>query len=178
MGVSASAPIIASLKQSGHYAFPSYAFYALGLALWCAPAVIHLLAVASPAALMRRHRIIRSASVATLLLLGIASCLLVNRPRRDGDAYHDALALGRVLPKASVVGISHELATDFPLLTNLARWDFIGGDPVVDRHRFFLARNSEPPPAGYVAVPTEMSYYRLFERAAVAKVRENRDREH
>jgi 4-amino-4-deoxy-L-arabinose transferase-like glycosyltransferase len=177
-GISASAPIVASLKQSGHYAFPSYAFYALGFALWCAPAVVHLLAAASPATLMRRHRFIRYASVATLVLLVIASGLLINRPRRDGEAYHDALALGRVVPKASMVGISREIATDFPLLTNLARWDFIGSDPAAEGHRFFLARNSEPPPAGYVEVPTDMSHYRLFERAAVAATRENREHGH
>jgi 4-amino-4-deoxy-L-arabinose transferase-like glycosyltransferase len=168
-GISASAPIVASLKQSGHYAFPSYAFYALALALWCAPAVIHLLTAASPATLMRRHRAIRYASVATVALLVIASGVLINRPRRDGEAYHDALALGRVVPKASMVGISHDLATDFPLLTNLARWDFIGGDPAAEGHRFILARISEPPPAGYVEVPTEMSHYRLFERASLAE---------
>jgi hypothetical protein len=177
-GVSASAPIVASLKQSGHYAFPAYAFYALGFALWSAPAVAHLLAAASPATLMRRHRLIRYASVATLALMVVASGLFINRPRRDGEAYHDVLALGRVVPKASVVGISRELATDFPLLTNLARWDFIGGDPAAQQHRFFLARNSEPPPAGYVEVPTDMSHYRLFERTAVAATRENREHGH
>jgi 4-amino-4-deoxy-L-arabinose transferase-like glycosyltransferase len=168
-GVSASAPIVASLKQSGHYAFPSYAFFALALALRCAPAVAHLLTAASAATLMRRHRFIRYASVATLVLLVVASGLLFNRPRRDGEAYHDALVLGQVVPKASMLGISRDLATDFPLLTNLARWDFIGGDPVAEGHRFFLARNSEPPPAGYVEVPTDMSHYRLFERASLAE---------
>ena len=79
-GISASAPIVASLKQSGHYAFPSYAFYALGLALWCAPAVNYLSTAASPATLMRRHRMLRYLSAATLLLLFVASCLLVNHP--------------------------------------------------------------------------------------------------
>jgi hypothetical protein len=174
-GVSASVPIVASLKQSGHYAFPSYAFYALGLALWCASAVIHLSTAASPATLMRRHRVTRYASVANFLLLVIASCLFVNRPRRDGEVYRDALALGRVLPKSSIIGISHELATDFPLLTNLARWDFIGGDPAADAHRFLLTRNNDPPPAGYVEVPTEMSHYRLFERTTVAESSKNRE---
>ncbi len=173
-GVSASVPIVASLKQSGHYAFPSYAFYALGLALWCAPAVIHLMTSAAPEAVTRWHRILRYASVATLLLLAFASGLLAGRPRRDGDAYRDALALGRVLPKSSIVGISPELATDFPLLTNLARWNFIGGDPAADAHRFLLTRNNDPPPAGYVEVTTEMSHYRLFERAAIAEPHEHR----
>jgi hypothetical protein len=174
-GLSASVPIVASLKQSGHYAFPSYAFYTLGFALWCAPAVIHLMTSASPEVVTRWHRILRCASVATLLLLAISSGLLAGRPRRDGDAYRDALALGRVLPKSSIVGISAELATDFPLLTNLARWDFIGGDPAAQSHRFFLAASSITPPAGYVEVMTEMSRYRLFERAAIVETSENRE---
>jgi 4-amino-4-deoxy-L-arabinose transferase-like glycosyltransferase len=173
-GLSASVPIVASLKQSGHYAFPSYAFYALGFALWCAPAVIHLMTSAAPEEVTRWHRIFRCASVATLLLLAVASGLLAGRPRRDGDAYRDALALGRVLPKSSIVGISAELATDFPLLTNLARWDFIGGDPAAQSHRFFLAASSITAPVGYVEVPTAMSRYRLFERAAVAETSEHR----
>ncbi len=140
-GISASAPIVASLKQSGHYAFPSYAFYALGLAIWCAPAVIHLLTAASPATLMRRHRGLQYLSVATLFLLFVASCFLVNHPRRDGEAYRDALILGRIVPKASTIGVSRELASDFPLLTNLARWDFIGGDPAAEGHRCLFRAN-------------------------------------
>jgi 4-amino-4-deoxy-L-arabinose transferase-like glycosyltransferase len=174
-GLSASVPIVASLKQSGHYAFPSYAFYAIGVALWCAPAVIHLTTSAAPEVVTRWHRILRCASVATLLLLAVASGVLAGRPRRDSDAYRDALALGRVLPKSSVVGISPELATDFPLLTNLARWDFIAGDPAAQSHRFFLAASSIAPPAGYVEVTTAMSRYRLFERAAIAETSENRE---
>jgi hypothetical protein len=177
-GISASAPIVASLKQSGHYAFPSYAFYALGLALWCAPAVTHLSTAASPAQLIRRHHVLRFTSIATLVALAIASCVLVNRPRRDGEAYRDALALGRVLPKATVIGISRDLAADFPLLTNLARWDFIGGDPATEGHRFLLARNDDPLPAGYVEVSTEMSRYRLFERTAVAASGTKPDQSH
>ncbi len=177
-GLSASVPIIASLKQSGHYAFPSYAFYALGLAIWCAPAVSNLLTDASPATVVRRHRALRYLSAATLLLLVVASCLLVNRSRRDGEVYHDALALGRAVPKASVIGIAHDLASDFPLLTNLARWDFVGGEPNADGHRFFISRANDPSPAGFVEVPTEMSRYRLFERTAVAVTPENRERQH
>ena len=67
-----------------------------------------------------------------------------------------------------MIGVSPELASDFPLLTNLARWDFIAGDSAAEGHRFFLAQIKAPPPAGYVEVPTEMSRYRLFERTIVA----------
>ncbi|HEV2972045.1 MAG TPA: glycosyltransferase family 39 protein [Pirellulales bacterium] len=162
---SASFPIVASPKQSGHYAFPSYAFYALAIALWCAPAVIQWMAGAGkPAAMIRRHRLLRYAAASVLALLGIATCAMAGRPHRDQGVYHDALVLGKILPKSSIVGLTDDLANDWPLQTNLARWDFIGAD-LAAAHPYLLATAAAPPPTGFAEVPTEMSRYRLFKRA-------------
>jgi 4-amino-4-deoxy-L-arabinose transferase-like glycosyltransferase len=170
---SASLPIIASPKQSGHYAFPSYVFCALAIALWCAPAVIHLLTKAGDAAIVRRHRLLRFASAIVLIALGAASYAFAGRPQRD-NVYQDTIALGRVLPRASVVGLSNELSSDYPLLTNLARWDFIGADRAPVGHEFLVAPLTSASTSGYVEVPTQLSRYRLFKRTAVAQEAANR----
>ena len=43
MAVAASLPIMISPKQWSHYTYPSYPFYSLALAFWCAPAVRRVL---------------------------------------------------------------------------------------------------------------------------------------
>ena len=168
---SASLPIMASPKQSGHYAFPSYAFFALAIALWCAPAVIHLFTAAgAEASLARSHRRLRYAAAAVLALLVAASCVLAGRPHKDKDVYRDTLVLGHLLSKSTIVGLAPDLAADYPLQTNLARWNFIAADRATAGHEYLIApiTSITAPSAAYVEVPTKMSRYRLFRRTAVA----------
>src|SRR5258708_32020117 len=67
---------------------------------------------------------LRYAAGAVLGLLAVASFLMAGLPHREQGVYHDALVLGGILPKSSVVGLTDDLANDWPLQTNLARWDF------------------------------------------------------
>ena len=161
---SASLPIIASPKQSGHYAFPSYAFYALAIALGSAPAVVHLLSGRIVSLPIRGHRLLRLTSVIALVALGAASCALAGRPQREKQVYEDTIAVGRLLPRGSVVGLSDELSSDYPLQTNLARWDFIGADRAPAGHEFLIAPVGATSAAGYAEMPSELSRYRLFRR--------------
>jgi hypothetical protein len=184
IAASASLPIIASPKQSGHYAFPSYAFYALAIAFWCAPAVGYLVAGESTGATGQRNGAQRSESasagaasrqklfwwLAAALLLAaiIMSCASAGRPQRDADVYCDTQALGQLLPRAAVVGLTEQLADDYPLLTNLARWDFIGAERSMAGHEFVLAAADGAIPTGFSKVPAQLTRYRLLQRTTVA----------
>jgi hypothetical protein len=174
IAASASLPIIASPKQSGHYVFPSYAFYALAIAFLCAPAVIFLLTpnVASEEGVRRlvvrrRHLLLRSASATVFIAVVAAAIALAGRPQRDADVYRDTRELGQLLPRASIVGLTKQLADDYPLLTNLARWDFIGAERTTAGHQFVLAPAGGPLPDGFDEVSTHLTRYRLLERRTV-----------
>ena len=94
----------------------------------------------------------------------MASCALAGRPQREKQVYDDTIVLGRLLPRGSIVGLSDELSSDYPLQTNLARWDFIGADRAAARHEFLVTPVNVASATGYDEVPAELSSYRLFRR--------------
>jgi hypothetical protein len=185
---SASLPIIASPKQSGHYAFPSYAFYAMAIAIWCAPAVNYLLgdnpetddvgelsgAICQRSEAPRNevgrcgpncmHKAIRWSAALCISALIALSIALAGRPQRDAEVYRDTQSLGRLLPRASVVGLSDELGEDYPLLTNLARWNFIGAERTIAGYEFVVAPANGAVPAGFSEIQAQLTRYRLLER--------------
>jgi hypothetical protein len=173
---SASLPIAISPKQSGHYAFPSYTFYALALAVWCAPAIMSLFCPAadrspSIASLGRAHRLLRRFAMACTALVVITTSFLAGRPHRDKDVYHDTLIVGRLVPPQSTIGLTPELSADYPIQTYLARWDGIVANHSSGAHEYCLASIDAAPPPGYTPVTADLRRYRLFERANAAPQR-------
>jgi hypothetical protein len=173
---SASLPIAISPKQSGHYAFPSYSFYALAFGIWCAPAVVGLfgsaadrISLASP--LSRAHRLLRGMAIAGSAMILIATCFLAGRPHRDQDVYHDALVMGHLVLPKTTIGLTPDLSDDYPIQVYMARFDGIVADHLAAGHPYCLAAIDAAPLPGYTPIPADMRRYRLFERTETAAVR-------
>jgi len=167
---SASLPIAISRKQSGHYAFPSYSFYALAFAIWCAPAVIGLLGSAADRSLQamrlsRGNRLLRGLAIGGSALVLLATCFMAGRPHRDKDVYHDTLVMGHFVPPRSTIGLTPELFGDFAIQMYMVRWDGIWPIHSTAGHEFCLGAIDAPAPPGYTAVAADLRRYRLFERA-------------
>jgi hypothetical protein len=165
-----------SAKQAGHYAFPSCAFYALALALWCAPAMVSLLTAKTAelqissldmTSLSPTHRNLRWLAVGMTGALIVATGLLAGQPHRDRDIYHDTVILGQRVPRFSAVGIGPDLANDYALMAYLSRWDDIHADSGPGDHEYRLAINGAPP-AGYTLVDAGLQRYKLFARETVS----------
>ncbi len=177
--LSASLPIMLSAKQAGHYAFPSFAFYSLALALWCTPTVISLLAsqqsesqldLSASAGQSPTHRNLRWLAVGTAGALVVATILLAGEPHRDGEIYHDTLVLRTHVPRFSAVGIGPELAGDYSLMAYLSRWDDIRADSGPGEHQYWLSNSGGAAPDGYTLVEAGLQRYRLFVRTAGSDV--------
>ena len=134
-GVSASLPIALSARQSGHYAFPSYAFYVLGLAAWCAPAMA---ALAESVPAFDWHRRLRHASAGVIGLLIAATAAFAGRTHRDKDLLHDTLELGRQIPRRTIIAAAPELAHDYPLHSYLSRWDDLRVDVASNDYEYLV----------------------------------------
>ena len=159
-GASASLPIMISAKQAGHYAFPSFAFYALALALWSLPAVVSHATGRSPA-----HHKLRWLAAGTIAILIGASCIFAGRPHRDLEIYHDTLAVQQRVPRYSSVGIGSDLASDYSLMAYLSRWDDIRAETGSENYAYRLASKSAAVPEGYTAVDAGLQRYQLFVRS-------------
>jgi len=181
---SASLPIAISPKQSGHYAFPSYAFYALAVAMWCGPAAIRSFSPAADENLLaarnqRTHRMLRGLAIAGTACVLIATIFLAGRPHRDKDVYHDTLVVGRLVPRQSTIGIAADLSRDYPIQMYLARWDGVVVRPPLGGSGFegkgsggpaeyCLTSLDAPPPIGFTPMAADLRHYRLYERSATA----------
>lgn len=182
--LSASLPIMISPKQSGHYAFPSYAFFAMAMAIQCGPCLLELLASRTMGIATlhgKTHRILRGLAIGAAACVLIATCFMAGRPHRDKDIYHDTLAVGRVVPRQAVIGETAELLADFPIRLYLARWENIEADRPVDNAseqshgtagpEFCITSLDAAPPAGYKPIDAGLVRYRLYERSKVASDR-------
>jgi hypothetical protein len=167
--VSASFPIAISPKQENWYSFPSYPFYALALALWCAPALARVLAASKAAVDDWSSRLLKRAAICTLLILIGIVCHALLHIRRDQDLYLDTLALARVVPKSSVVsfkGFSDDVHSDAAVPCYFARWAYASVEQTEPREFLVLPiAGCIQPPRGYQETPTGMRLYRLFKRS-------------
>ena len=168
---SASLPIMLSPKQLGHYAAPSYPYYGLTFAVWCAPAVVTLLTLAKSAAeVARAHWRVRAISLAGMAVVATLCIVFAGTPWRDAEVYHDTIVLGRLLPRAKFVAVSPDLAADWALQMYLGRWDDIGVDSGPTPRDYYLAPLHAAAPPGYTAEPAELVRYQLFRRTDAPQV--------
>ncbi len=171
IGLGGSLPIMLSPKQFNWYVFPSCPFYALAIALWCGPALVQLRTNrrgAMAAVWNRRVTGLAMGCAMVMLACGLASAL--HRPPRELGIYHDALELGRVAPKSSVVscvGFSmQQIHDDGAMPSYLARCDYISTVDKPGSHYMLMPVGSQAViPAGYRDLPTGMQHYRLLLRA-------------
>ena len=115
------------------------------------------------------RQLLRRAAVCTLLILAGILCKSLRHSPHDQDVYLDSLALGRALPKSSVVsfrGFSDDQHSDAAISYYLARWASISVNES-QPHEFLLLpiADSIRPPPGYRETPTDMRLYRLFQRS-------------
>jgi len=162
--MSASLPIMISQKQWGHYAIPSFPFFALALAAWCAP---------SMTAIAKSLRSVNVFELWSLAPLTAAAAVLIGvsgpaTQQSEADGYHDAQAIVRALPPHSVVGFWPPEQIDFLLYANLARWSDARVSQNAADHEFrILPVGSRLPPDGYCPVAAELRRWQLCRRDSI-----------
>lgn len=168
LGMAGSLPLALTMVQKGFYLVPSFPFYALALALLCAPAVARLLLV-----LAQKRSLLRSFSIGSglLLLLSLIIVLLSrNQFYRDQELIEDALQISKVVPAGATMGLPvlEYDEYDFTMPGYLMRYNRQSLDPY-QHYTYFLAEQEgqAPPPPGYVAVPLRLHRYVLYQRALV-----------
>jgi hypothetical protein len=165
--LSASLPIVLSPKQLGHYALPSYPYYALALSFCCAPALMKLWA--NCPRFTRPHLLLRRcAASAAVAVVGLC---VVHRgePLRDRELFHDNLVLGNILPRNAVIGGSYDLGWDSSIRSYLHRWHRVSVALEDRRCQYWLqSADLANPPEGFVVVEAGLLRYRLYRRVGDA----------
>ena len=165
LGASASLPIMMSARQWGHYSFPSYAYFALGLAAWCAPAALTISRENS--GLSRPRRWFRPAAIG---VAAATSFLLADWPRRDLRVARDVRSIERLLPSGATVEITPLVVDDASLVANLRRWGNIRLVESAADAEYRIEAAASATPLGYSPVAINLVLYRLYRRDDVSSV--------
>ncbi len=104
--LSASVPLTLSPKQAGHYAAPSWPYYAFAVALWCVPAAADLLSRVHWLAIPRWHQWLRCCAGAIVITTALISALNYGRCLRDASLIETADQLAREVSAPATVVVS------------------------------------------------------------------------
>lgn len=143
IGLSASAPIALSAKQSKHYLIPSLPVFAMGFACFVMPLILWLQAQAQRIGNSKLH----TAGIAAALLI-IIGCVILSITNaggysRDEKLLTDLEQINSLTPNQPLLPASGNLYTDWPLKANLYR-----------HYHKLITMPGHIAPTGYYLVPT------------------------
>ena len=158
IALSGSLPVLFSYKQHSYYIVPTLPFFALACSLLLCPSLSRMFDRRIPLWKDQSFRLLHRIAMGALLCIGTVSLLLINRPYRDTDVFHDLQAISRIVPAGSTIGIHPSEWGDWELHAYLHRHLQISldGSPTAKERPFYLY------PVGAKTLPEE------FETAGVA----------
>ena len=162
IGLSASAPIMISLKQLSYYIVPSLPYFAIAFSMLAAPVMDAYISRIN--AKTTGFRIFRIAGV---VLLAIALTItLINF--KDYGKYENKLKvveeIGERLPPGISISISKSLYHEYGLMALFQRKFFISLDRSGKMQEFHLLKTSDPIPAGYHPLDFKLHGFILLRR--------------
>lgn len=136
LGFSGVLPIMISLKQSGFYMIPAFPFFALALALIIKPLL----------ETQKRSNLLKYSGIISLVILSIAlfvSSSSMGKIGRDKELLEDVYAISKVVPHASKISISKNLAQNWSLHAYFSRYSNISLDDIAKVPTPYYLTNSE-----------------------------------
>lgn len=134
VALSASLPLMVSLKQRGFYALPAVPFYVLGIGVLVFPDLKTLLEKCPPAFYLW----LRRCSFAALAVVLVVCFVRAGKPLRDKEKLEDAYALTRLLQPGTILGCTQPfIFDDWQFLGYLGRLGYISLD-CHNEHEYFI----------------------------------------
>lgn len=121
IGLSATLPVVASVKQRAFYIIPSFPFFALAAASLLYPYYKALVVDQKFSAFARRYLNIFCVVLAIGMLIYVST--KYNSIGRDKDIIGDMKVLNKTIPANSVIGACPYSATDFAFLAYIQRYN-------------------------------------------------------
>jgi 4-amino-4-deoxy-L-arabinose transferase-like glycosyltransferase len=163
VGLSASAPLMLTLVQKGFYFVPALPFFAIGLSLMIAPAVLQFTSRINTSHSTYNFCV----AIALCLFLGAVtfSFLQKGKTSRNSELLHDVYLIGSVVPEHSTVTIPPVMWNDFSLQCYLARYYYISLETMA-QERYLIIDNSMnlAIPPGYRKSGISTLQYDLYEQ--------------
>lgn len=136
--LSASIPLIVTLKQRKFYLVPSIPFYVLSVCFWIYPYVKSAIDKTTTTFLMWLNRI----SILTLSIVLVFSIFRFGKFSRDQNELNDVYAVSQVLPEGTVIATTKNLWSDWGLVAYMSRVGYLSLD-CDNLHEYYLVANSD-----------------------------------
>jgi hypothetical protein len=137
IAITASIPLIISLKQRKYYLVPSIPFYVLSISFFVVPFVKASVEKLSGAALLWTKRI----SLATLSLVILFSIIRFGEYSRDKENLVDVYAISKQVPEGTILTTTEDLSADWVLVAYMARIGYLSLDSK-NQHDYYLLKNN------------------------------------
>ena len=162
IALSASLPLIISLKQRNFYLIPSIPFYILSISILLAPFVKEKLDKISALAL----KWIKMSSFIVLLVVLIFSISRFGKFSRDKEKLTDIYTISRVIPKGTIISTTKNLWADWSLVAYMSRIGYLSLD-CDNKHKYLLIENDNLEPGilnEYEIMDLQLTKYIMLQR--------------
>jgi 4-amino-4-deoxy-L-arabinose transferase-like glycosyltransferase len=161
LGFSAVLPITISLKQSGFYILPAFAFFAIAFALYVSP-LFEKKRIQFPSKILKYSGPI---SLLVFILAFVFSLSFKNKTGRDQGMLHDVYSIIQYLPQNEHLAIPSSLSQNWPLQAYFARYSNISLDDVSKNLTYYLTKKTSALPKNeyYKEVNLKLKEYKLYQ---------------
>lgn len=159
IGISASFPLIVSLKQRGFYLVPSIPYFAMAITSIFVPYLKKFLFAISKNVMY----LIQAVSITLLIFTLSYSVFKFGDYSRDEEILKDVYRLSASVPEGSVLSAEEALCSEWGLISYLSRIHSISLDCTNQREYFLIRKETEMPPEwrGYQKVKLNLEGYEL-----------------
>lgn len=161
IGLSASVPLIISLKQSKIYLVPSIPFFALAFAFL----LYNPLKIQMDKLTEKTIKWIKLVSIIAIISVLLLSNFKFGNYSRDEDKLGDVYKIAEILPEGTILKTTDELWLDWSLVAYMSRVGYISLDQESDRKYLLLkSRDLGNIPDGYKLVNADLLLYTLYQK--------------
>ncbi|MEI6766304.1 MAG: glycosyltransferase family 39 protein [Bacteroidota bacterium] len=170
VGLSASLPLMVSMKQSGFYVIPAYPWFALAFAFLCLTQIQQMFSK-----LPQKGNALKIMNIAGILLLTSVlayNITQINKPGRDTEKLNDIRTIADIVPRNSTVSISQEVWPDWALHGYFERYYNISLDAGSVPHEYYLALRDDAtkPAKQYSSMQLNLKLFKLYANDSLQKM--------
>ena len=161
IALSASVPLILSLKQRAFYLVPAIPFFAMSAGYFLIKPIRLLTALISQSILNWTKRIV-------IILILFFCCFIFISPNvssRDSVLLEDVYKIASIVPDGTIISSVKEIQTNWLLIAYLSRIGYISLDKG-RRHQHLLIKKGENFPKGYVKTNVDLELFYLLKKSS------------
>jgi len=140
LGISASAPIMVSLKQAGYYLIPSIPFFSIAIAIWATPSLLY---VREKVKTNKKAYSIYSFCILFLFMLSLFLALknIGTIDKRDFESITDMKEISKYVPNNSTLSLKSD-CFEHSLHGIFQRYHFISLDTTLTNRKYLLIKKN------------------------------------